>query len=151
MATNHTERERIIEQVKRQPSECSCAQCVNMCRRAPCLGTPQDILNLIEAGHVDKLSAGMWAAGIVAGIAPIMMVQLTLTKTGCIMFNAQEGKCTLHDTGLKPLEGILAIHGGDPLASNAHPTVAVAKTWLDDKNFYTVLKIVNAIKAHQDK
>ena len=119
MVTNHTEQERIKALVKREQSECSCNQCVEMCRRAPCLGTPQDILNLIEAGHVDKLSAGMWAAGIVAGIAPIMMVQLTLTKTGCIMFNAQEGKCTLHDTGLKPLEGKLAIHGGSPLASNA--------------------------------
>jgi len=140
-----------MEQIGRQPSECSCAQCANMCARSTCLGTPTDILNLIEAGYVDKVTPGIWAAGLLAGIPPIHMVQLTNTPKGCIMFDSENGKCTLHHTGLKPLEGILAIHSGNPLASNAHPTVAVAKTWLDNRNTETVIKIVNALKAHYSK
>lgn len=43
----------------------------------PCLGTPQDIENLIDAGYIDKLSPTLWGAGMMIGVIdiPIPMIQ----------------------------------------------------------------------------
>jgi hypothetical protein len=69
---------RIARQVGKQPISCNCEKCRQMCQRTPCLGTPQDILALIEAGYVDKLCYTEWAAGIVLGHIkhPIEMIQI---------------------------------------------------------------------------
>lgn len=38
-----------------RPSECSCEKCKNLCR-TPCLGTPEDINKLLEAGYGKRLN-----------------------------------------------------------------------------------------------
>ena len=40
--------EKIIRITGRKPVSCQCALCKSQCQRTPCLGTPQDILALIE-------------------------------------------------------------------------------------------------------
>lgn len=108
---------------ERQITECSCRICKNMCRHSPCFPTPKDVLKLIEAGHKDKLMVtGYLGLGFVIWlVAPIEEV------TGCIFFNEQ-GLCDLHESGLKPTEGKLAIHdkGDDGLRES------VCQTWATD-------------------
>lgn len=101
---------KIIQKTGRKPVQCRCAECKKQCR-TPCLGTPQDILALIEAGHSDKLSKTEWLVGMILGKleVSISMVQLIQTKQGwCICYN--DGLCELHDLGLKPTEGKLSYH-----------------------------------------
>ena len=92
---------------------CDCTICQSMCRN-PCLGTPEDIINLIEAGYNDKIAVTDWATGIIWGTHKkiVQMIQPKLdTNTGfCAFFEKQTGHCQLHDIGLKPLEGKLAYH-----------------------------------------
>ena len=58
-----------IQQVSgRRPSECSCTHCQGMCTRVSCLGTPDDIIKLLEAGYAEKLAFTKWAAGIIIGV-----------------------------------------------------------------------------------
>ena len=92
---------------------CQCPTCQLACRRVPCLGTPADILQLIIAGHGDKISLTYWAVGKIWGIHPdlIVMYQLRDDDYGCVMFAA--GKCGLHAQGLKPTEGKLSTHVGE--------------------------------------
>ena len=55
--------QKIIRRTGRKPSACKCRACRNQCR-TPCLGTPDDILRLIEAGHQDKLAVTYWCVGM---------------------------------------------------------------------------------------
>jgi hypothetical protein len=93
--------------------DCDCTGCQSMCR-TPCLGTPEDIVNLVKAGYVDRIAVTDWATGIIWGTHKKMvpMIQPRLdTETGfCTFFERQTGHCQLHDIGLKPLEGKLAYH-----------------------------------------
>ena len=45
--------EMIIENTGRKPVSCSCSECQQQCK-TPCLGTPDDIINLIKAGYAKK-------------------------------------------------------------------------------------------------
>ena len=87
---------------------CSCTTCQNMCK-TPCLGTPDDILKLIEAGYADRLAPTEWAYGLLVGThtTTIMMMQPKLASNGYCTFY-KDGLCELHDLGLKPTEGRLA-------------------------------------------
>lgn len=58
--------EKIARQTGRKPVECSCGLCKAMCH-TPCLGTPQDILALIDAGYADKLCYTDWLVGVILG------------------------------------------------------------------------------------
>lgn len=97
-------------------SECDCVKCSEMCH-APCCGTIRDIVKLIEAGYADRLMLDDWPGdtdlikpalkGHEARTAPWS----TLTKKGCTFW--KEGKCELHESGLKPTQGKLAHHGNN--------------------------------------
>ena len=64
---SETTTEKIIRITGRKPVACRCASCRNQCKRAPCLGTPQDIWALIEAGYEDKLAVTAWCVGMAVG------------------------------------------------------------------------------------
>jgi hypothetical protein len=101
--------QQIIESCNTEITECSCDVCKNMCR-TPCLGTPEDIANLIKKGYFSRLAKTAWAFGVMVGTHNKMvnMVQAQIDdKTGFCTFY-KNGKCELHDLGLKPLEGKLA-------------------------------------------
>ena len=132
--------ERIARVSQSKPTECHCKLCQQMCR-TPCLGTPEDIEQLIDAGYANRLQPTEWLVGAIVGLTPgpISMLQPRTEKGWCTFYH--DGRCELHDRGLKPTEGKLA-HHTDPIVHGSQPTslnVAwlVAKEWMDDKNFIT--------------
>lgn len=139
--------QKIIRKTGRKPSACKCQACKNQCR-TPCLGTPQDILKLIEAGYMDNLKPTYWCVGLILGKLDysIAMVQAEQTSEGWCVFH-KDGLCQLHDLGLKPTEGRLSMHDIKPenyvfskgLAYN------VAKEWLDSTNFFVVQEIFSRL------
>lgn len=148
--------ERIANQVGRHDVSCNCEKCKQMCQRTPCLGTPQDILALVEAGYVDKLCYTVWAAGIVLGhiTQPIPMVQLN-SDSGCdgccICFH--DGKCEMHENGLKPTEGKLSHHdvSARELLPQYNLTFQVASEWTKEENLPLIYKIVKELTEYLDK
>lgn len=118
---------------------CSCKACKSMCKSTPCIGTPDDILKILEAGHKDKLAATLWGAGMKYGQEPLAMVQPFMTSSGRCAFLDKDDMCKLHSSGLKPIEGKLATCKGgvgDKL------TFIVARTWLFKRNDETLTKIL---------
>lgn len=125
--------ERIMRASGRLPSSCDCEKCRNQCR-TPCLGTPDDIVRLIEAGYGDRLSVTSWMAGILIGVCsgPVLMIQPTREVNGWCTFRRPDGLCELHDKGLKPTEGRLSHHsiGQDTISPERNLAWLVAKEWL---------------------
>lgn len=138
-------REELFEQIKNfcnvEDCSCSCEKCKDMCRRCPCLGTPQDILAIAKAGYQDKLRPTVW--GVLSNLYhknyDIYMIQLDQNSDGCCMF--EDGKCKLHDLGLKPTEGRLSVHGWIPLLEKSS-TFAVAKEWCNSENEEAIKELV---------
>lgn len=140
---SETTTEKIIRITGRKPVTCRCTSCRNQCKRAPCLGTPQDIWALIEAGYEDKLAVTAWCVGMAVGKLPfpIPMVQVIHTSDGCVFF--QNGLCELHDRGLKPTEGRLSHHTLTEESFDFSKSLAwnVAREWLNMKNVPLILRI----------
>lgn len=153
MEKDETTLQRIIRLSTCEPSECHCERCRQMCH-VPCLGTPEDIERLVDAGYADRLRPTEWLVGCLIGLfsRPIYMIQPDTVNGWCTFYH--NGLCELHDQGLKPTEGKLtrhddvATHGKVPLENNV--TFLVAKEWTEDRNFYTIMRICNKI-ANQAK
>lgn len=105
-----------------------------MCKQSPCFPTPADTLKLIEGGHKEKLTltAYLGMGFIMWVVAPIQ------TINGCIFHNS-DGLCDLHQSGLKPTEGKLAIHNraDDGLRES------ICETWATDEG-------ISVIQEHFD-
>ena len=148
---------RISNKVGRQPISCNCEKCKQMCQRTPCLGTPHDILALIEAGYIDKLCYTEWAAGMALGFIqePIPMVQLKIVGNGnsgcCVLYH--DGICELHEKGLKPTEGRLSHHEVREREMNPeyNLTFQVALEWIRRGNFDIISKIADKLSEHLNK
>lgn len=140
--------QKIIRKTGRKPSVCKCEACRNQCR-TPCLGTPEDVLQLIKAGYRDKLSISYWFVGVVLGRMkyPIAMVQAIKTEEGWCIFH-QDGLCELHDEGLKPTEGRLSHHSVTKENYNFSKglTYNVAKEWLAEENMPVVEEVFGYFK-----
>ena len=146
--------ERIANQIGRHNVYCNCEKCKRMCQRTPCLGTPHDILALIEAGYIDKVCYTEWAAGMILGHTrqPIPMVQLKSTGSKvdgcCICYH--DGKCELHENGLKPTEGKLSHHEVSvrELQKEYNLTYQVAIEWTKRENVSVINEIVRKLCKH---
>ncbi|GAB6119660.1 hypothetical protein [Dysgonomonas termitidis] len=134
----------------RRPVECDCPECRAQCR-VPCLGTPDDILKLIRAGHAGKLKLTFWCVGMALGKypCPVPMVQAVKTGAGCVFLS--NGLCELHDSGLKPTEGKLSHHELrlDNFIFELSLAWNVAKEWIDKDNFPKVIKAFALIELYQ--
>lgn len=123
----------IMQKSGRRPTECICEKCKSQCR-TPCLGTPEDINRLIEAGYWNRLEFSMWMVGMIMGLIdrPIKMFQPRLEDNGWCTFRREDGLCELHDKGLKPTEGKLSHHSIKEDNYNPRKSLAwlVAKEWL---------------------
>lgn len=106
---SETALQRIMRKTGRKPIECRCKMCQTQCK-TPCIGTPDDILKLIDAGYGDRLKMTYWCVGLIMGKINYMvpMVQAIQTDDGCTFFH--NGRCELHAKGLKPTEGRLSYH-----------------------------------------
>jgi hypothetical protein len=126
--------EKIQRKTGRKQVECKCNICKSQCTICPCLGTPEDILNLIKAGYLDRLSPTEWRSGIYMGLTdkPVNIIAPTYDerKGACTFFT--NGLCELHDRGLKPTEGKLSSHllAADNFDKKKSVTWAVVKEWL---------------------
>lgn len=139
-----TSLQRIMRKTGRKPIECKCQKCKQQCK-TPCLGTPEDILRLINAGYKERLAITHWWVGIARGKLdfPVIMIQARQEENGYCTFY-HDGLCELHDLGLKPTEGRLSHHSitkenfkfGKSLSWN------VAKEWMDMRNGDTVHEII---------
>lgn len=141
--TNESTFQRIIRKTGRKPIQCKCVQCKKQCSVAPCLGTPDDIEKIVDAGHGDKILASAWQAGIMMKVTKetVPMFQAAHTKDGCIFF--KDGLCSLHDSGLKPTEGKLSHHSTSPDNFVAKKSISwnVAKEWMDPNNLETIKRL----------
>lgn len=148
---------RIANRIGKQPISCNCEKCRQMCHRTPCLGTPQDILAIIEAGYVDKVCYTEWAAGMYLGhiSQPIEMVQIKSKGKGkdgeCVFFH--DGKCDLHESGLKPTEGKLSHHEVSikELRKEYNLTYQVAIEWVKEENFDIIKEIADKLCDFMNK
>lgn len=124
----------IMQKSGRKPTACQCDKCKSQCH-TPCLGTPEDISKLIEAGYSSRLAPTSWMVGMLMGVCshPIEMVQAKVEDNGwCTFFNPSTGLCELHDKGLKPTEGRLSHHSLKIDNFNPKKSLSwlVAKEWL---------------------
>lgn len=112
------------------PSNCDCEICQTMCR-APCCGSVEDMEKLIEAGYADRLmfddlpsmqSCGDFLKPALKGYEGKQSPWEVSSKKGCTFWN--KGKCELHDKGLKPIQGKLAIHGGNKASSDQYAAIS---------------------------
>ena len=128
-----------------------------MCQRVPCLGTPHDILAVINAGYIDKVCFTEWAAGMFLGhiTRPIDMVQIKSKGNGlngeCVFYN--DGKCELHESGLKPTEGKLAHHEVSAIELRPEYNLAyqVAIEWTKIENYDIIHEIAERLIEYLDK
>ena len=146
--------QRISKQVGRQIVSCNCERCKAQCRRTPCLGTPQDILALIDAGYIDKVCYTEWAAGIILGFTkePIPMIQIKNLKDGsCVLYH--DGYCEVHENGLKPTEGKLSHHEvfDRELKPEYNLTFQVALEWTKEENFGIISEIADKLSEYLNK
>ena len=138
-----TPMKRIMRKTGRKPCQCKCSLCKQQCH-TPCLGTPEDIEKLIDAGYTDKLKLTSWYAGVVMGVirSPIPMIQAIAGDDYCIFF--KDGLCELHDNGLKPTEGKLSHHS--TTLDNFKPSKSiawnVAKEWIDPDNIEIIERVI---------
>lgn len=139
--------EKIIRKTGRKPVECKCKLCQSQCH-TPCLGTPEDIEKIIDAGYKDKLSVTIWGIGMLLGAInfPIPMIQAIQTDTGCIF--QENGLCILHDKGLKPTEGKLSHHSTkiDNFKFSKSISWNVAKEWISEDNLPVMERVVEKLK-----
>jgi len=95
------------------PSNCDCEKCSSMCK-APCCGTPEDMQKLINHGYASRLMLDDWPGGpdmlkpALKGSEGLSAPWEVSTEQGCTFW--KNGKCELHDLGLKPIQGKLAHH-----------------------------------------
>jgi hypothetical protein len=92
---------------------CTCEECQEMCKRA-CWPTPEEAWKLLSEGYGDRLMMDLWELplGTIYILCPAekgheKKVLHWPSWSGCVM--QQNGLCTLHDKGMKPLEGRLAL------------------------------------------
>ena len=147
--------QRIMIKTGRKPIACKCHLCKRQCH-TPCLGTPQDILRLMDAGYTSRLKPTEWAAGMVMGVTkrPVFLIQaecvdgafggaIDLGVNSHCTFQREDGLCELHDKGLKPTEGRLSHHSTK--IDNWKPTKsiswAVVQEWLDPQNADVVAEV----------
>lgn len=109
------------------PVSCSCDTCVNMCKTAPCLGTRDDIIKIAKAGYGSRLFPTTVSAPIVLQLfgKPINLIAPKFDKQ--CTFLTEDNKCELHDKGLKPTEGKLAIHSQP---TEVETFKSIIQTWL---------------------
>ncbi|MBE2198685.1 MAG: hypothetical protein IAE79_08755 [Anaerolinea sp.] len=96
---------------------CSCPECQAMCQRRPCWPTPADADRLITAGYGNQLMLDWWFDHEQNSTIYLLTPAIVGSESGqapahpagpCTFLDANN-LCHLHDSGLKPTEGKLAL------------------------------------------
>ena len=113
-------------------SSCRCRICTGFCKN-PCLPTPSQALELMQLGMTRRLNIVLCDNPDRRGL-PIQTLMPRYRDGFCTFFNG--GRCTLHNRGLKPMEGALAIHNNSARLG-ADIRRDIINMWFDNK---TVIK-----------
>src|ERR1051326_4485591 len=93
------EQEAIQELTGCKPVSCACTRCVTLCKKVPCTGTPEDILALINAGHIYEIRSALNLQGLSGWHIPhpifYFMPYYDTDKGSCTFL--QNDLCILHD------------------------------------------------------
>lgn len=93
---------------------CACPKCQRMCQSSVCLPTPAEAVKLIERGYATRLQRYAFDGRRFVGPKPQSAKHLPKvlhsTRMGRCTFHTSDGRCELHDLGLKPYEGRIASH-----------------------------------------
>jgi len=137
----------VMRKTGRKPIQCKCKLCQQQCHQA-CLGTPQDILRIIEAGYASRVALTEWAAGMLMGCTDhiVLMIQPRVEGEWCTFFH--DGLCELHDKGLKPTEGRLSHHSVKIDNWTPRKSIAwnVARLWEEPANRDIIERICEGMK-----
>jgi|WetSurSiteA1Bulk_404760.scaffolds.fasta_scaffold69865_1 hypothetical protein len=99
---------------------CDCEVCRSMCKTCPCWPTPEEARALIDAGYGKYLMYDWWVGGLYndewkdigilcpAEVGHERSMSSGWIKSRCTFFSDARG-CKLHELGLKPIEGRLAL------------------------------------------
>jgi len=89
------------------PITCACPACQSMCRRSVCIPTPDEARVLIRR-YPQRMARypnqNVIAPRTVGGAAE------AADTAGRCTFHTDDGRCELHEVGLKPFEGRMACH-----------------------------------------
>lgn len=104
---------------KLKETSCTCEECVNMCKKRPCWGTPQEIENLIEMGLSGRLMRDYWVGKFKEGeegdidiISPAIVGHCgtnapSWPKGRCTFLNG-DNRCEIYK--FRPIEARVAHH-----------------------------------------
>ena len=113
---------------------CSCEICKDMCLNRACWPTPVEAQKLIDAGFGDRLMLDWWvrAGGNIYLLCPAQDgceggKALSDPRGRCALLTS-DLLCPLHEAGLKPSEGRLAMHN-----TKVDLHALVAATWDTDE------------------
>lgn len=121
--------QKIIDRSQLQPSVCGCKDCQKMCHTAPCLGTPFDMFAIQQIPEYQpKVAIVMNMVAPKLGLPPLLMLAPSFDKAKGHCSFYENGKCTLHEKGLKPLEGKMA--NCTPDAALIKATRLIMESWL---------------------
>jgi hypothetical protein len=149
------EMHRQLEQIHK-PLQCSCQICQDMCKRAPCIGTPQDIMKLAQAGHLDELRPTDYGGLSEWGVPWIPMVQIRAMQESewyengggqCPLWDPVTGLCRVH--AIKPVEGRFAGHSSQSVFTSASWVAAIS--WLLPTNRALVKHLFRLVGAPIDE
>jgi hypothetical protein len=146
-----TDHQAIEELTGLQPISCACKRCSNLCKRISCMGTPQEILALINAGYAERIRPAINLRRFPGYTLPdrmLLFIPLYDPQLGSCTF-LKNDLCTLHDRGLKPIEGRLSdCKTTEMPADKIELPLAVLLTWLREENKQTIRIITKAISRY---
>lgn len=125
---------------------------VELCSDLPCIGTPEEMSDLIKSGYQNVLRTVLVKAvvakpeqGIIA-TKDIPMVQIASDNKGCAM--CKDGECLLWNSGLTPLMGKLHLIRGKKMTPKMlkmliHVTIS---QWSESDNASAIHFCINNMK-----
>lgn len=129
---------------------------MELCKEMNCLGTPEEIAGLINAGygrvlHPVRVMAVAANKGDIIASKRIPMVQLMSDKNGCVMH--KDGKCLLWQSGLTPMMGRMHLLFRGDMRTKAlkflfHLTVM---EWLNPANESDILFCLKSLDRIDEK
>jgi hypothetical protein len=133
------------------PSECSCNRCQLMCT-APCCGSVEDFEKLIDAGYSNRImlddlpsvpDVGDFLKPALKGYEGKKAPWHTRSEEGCTFW--KEGKCELHDLGLKPIQGRIAMHGNPKYSFDQYAQIS-KEDWGSERGLALIQKWKDIVK-----
>jgi hypothetical protein len=112
---------------------CTCCTCVGYCEARPCWPSPAEATRLLDLGYARRMWLDFWCrqGGDILIVGPAAEGKAGTEKewpVGRCGFLTPDRLCEIHrDHGwdAKPIEGRLAIHGGENRIEKLHERVAL--------------------------